>query len=272
MGRHASEEERPLPVPARLALMAAVAVVVLGVAALVAPPATLARLPWAADATCPARDRQPRGRARAQARGRGVAGVAGGRRPAGRRLPAHARPGPGGGRDRRGQRDPPAGPRAARVDPRLRGVGAEGDALDDAAVRALRLVPAGHRHQPHRRRPARLDAAEPHLGRRPAGQAAGRRPRHQRGRRRPLRALRPLADARQGGGRRCGDRERRPRRRPWRGAVGDGGSGGGPLRLGERAGRPGDGAGGGRGRTPTPPARRWPRCTRGRGRRCSPTR
>jgi len=54
MGRHTSEEERPLPLPARLALMAAVAVVVLGVAALVAPPETLARLPWAADAACPA--------------------------------------------------------------------------------------------------------------------------------------------------------------------------------------------------------------------------
>src|SRR3954471_275536 len=53
MGRHTNQEERPLPVPAKVGLLGAVAVVALGAAVLVAPPDALARLPWASDRSCP---------------------------------------------------------------------------------------------------------------------------------------------------------------------------------------------------------------------------
>jgi Ca-activated chloride channel family protein len=56
MGRHAVTEDdvaEPLSLPARAGVVAAACVVMLGVAALVAPDATIARLPWAAERVCP---------------------------------------------------------------------------------------------------------------------------------------------------------------------------------------------------------------------------
>jgi hypothetical protein len=56
MGRHAGsdpEVAERLSLPARAGVLAAACVVLLGVAALVAPDATIARLPWAAERVCP---------------------------------------------------------------------------------------------------------------------------------------------------------------------------------------------------------------------------